>query len=154
MVFQQPAAICANHFLKHAGKCLWEELQVWLCLQTSRLVTRPVSKVRQTSAAQVEKQQQEGQVQSQVCGVMQFFGGDGEEKVAAPENQEVLESLCSRGVSQSIGVIKQIGHFEHDSDGRVCYHQMISVEVRGCYFSRFTWSHILQPLLAFSSLTF
>lgn len=51
MVFQQPAAICANRFLKYAGKCLWEELQVWLCLQTSRLVTGPVGKVRQTSAA-------------------------------------------------------------------------------------------------------
>lgn len=71
MVFQQPAAICASHFLKHAGKCLWEELQVWLCLQTSGLVTRPVSKVRQTSAAWVERQQQERQVHSRVCGVMQ-----------------------------------------------------------------------------------
>lgn len=72
MVFQQPAAICADRFLKRAGKCLWEGLQVWLCLQTSGLVTHPVSKVRETSAAQVGRQEQEGQVQSQVCGVMQI----------------------------------------------------------------------------------
>lgn len=59
MVFQQPAAICANRFLKYAGKCLWEELRVWLCLQTSGLVTRPVGKVRQASAAWGERQQSE-----------------------------------------------------------------------------------------------
>lgn len=105
MVFQQPAAICANRFRKYAGKCLWEELQVWLCLQTVMLVIGPVCKVRNHQPKWKDSNRSRAGTE-RVRGCRLFRGGGEEEAVSARELGD-FESLLSRDASQNISVVKQ-----------------------------------------------